>query len=84
MNSYMNAKEPNDVQVAARFRVKVDAWAQSDDTPKLKKFEISVTQKEIDEWGKDAMDNVVQAAIEKKFCHGVEEFRYWPIDGYDE
>ena len=30
------------------------------------------------------MDNVVQAAIEKKFCHKVEEFSYWPLEAHDE
>lgn len=70
--------------IVARFSIEVDKWAESENTPKRRKFKVGVTQKEIDEWGADAMDNVVRAAIEKKFCHDVEEFSYWPIDDYDE
>ena len=70
--------------IVARFSVKVDEWAQSENMPKRKKFKVGVTQKEIDELGEDAMDNVVQAAIEKKFCHKVEEFSYWPLEDHDE
>ena len=69
--------------IVAWFSVKVDEWAQSENMPKRTKFKVGVTQKEIDEWGSDAMDNVVQEAIEKKFCHKVEEFSYWPLDDYD-
>ena len=68
--------------IVVRFNVEVDMWAKSDNMPKRKKFKVGVTQKEIDEFGADAMDNVVQAAIEKKFCHKVEEFSYWQLDDY--
>ena len=76
---------PKAEPIVAKFDVEVDTWAESGNTPKRRKFKVCVTQPEIDEWGEDAMDDVVRAAIEKKFCHDVEEFSYWPIDmAYDE
>lgn len=66
--------------VVAKFSVEVDKWAESENTPKRRKFKIGVTQPEIDEWGADAMDNVVEAAILKKTGCAAEEFAYWPID----
>lgn len=76
---------PKTEPVVAKFSVEVDKWAESEDTPKRRKFKVSVTQPEIDEWGEDAMDNVVEAAILKKMGCAAEEFSYWPIDmDYDE
>ena len=66
--------------VVAKFSVEVDKWAESENMPKRRKFKIGVTQPEIDEWGADAMDNVVEAAILKKTGCAAEEFSYWPID----
>ena len=71
--------------IVAKFDVEVDKWAESENTPKRRKFKVSVTQPEIDEWGADAMDNVVEDAILKKMGCAAEEFSYWPIDmEYDE
>ena len=71
--------------IVAKFSVEVDKWAESENTPKRRKFKIGVTQPEIDEWGADAMDNVVEDAILKKMGCAAEEFSYWPIDmEYDE
>lgn len=72
--------------IVAKFDVEVDKWAASENMPKRRKFKVSVTQPEIDEWGADAMDNVVEDAILKKMGCAAEEFSYWPIDmeSYDD
>lgn len=76
---------PKTEPIVAKFGVEVDKWAESENTPKRHKFNVGVTQAEIDELGADSMGNVIEAAILKKTGCTAKTFSYWQIDiGYDE
>jgi len=69
--------------IVAKFHVVYVEWENG--APHPRKFKIGVTQSEIDEWGADAMDNVVEDAIRRKFNAEPLSFEYYEIDmEYDE
>lgn len=76
--------------IVAKYHVTDIKWAPRYNgelvTKKLpKKCKICVTQPEIDEFGADAMDDVIIKALEKKYSAYVTEFEYYEIDvPYDE
>lgn len=76
--------------IVAKFHVTDLKWGDHYNgelvTKKLpKNCKVCVTQSEIDEFGADAMDEVVIKALEKKFGAYVTEFEYYEIDvPYDE
>jgi len=75
--------------IVAKFHVTDIKWAPRYNgklvTKKLpKKCKICVTQPEIDEFGADAMDDVIIKALEKKYGAYVIEFEYYDSDEYDE
>lgn len=68
--------------IVAKFKVKNIVWP--DGVNFARSCKICVTQKQVDEYGADAMDNVVQDAIAAKFCAIPDEFEYYELDEYDE
>ena len=61
-----------------------DNWGEGGETgkpPRLRKrCKVSLTQADIDKWGADAMDNVIEEALEKRTGFAVKNFEYYEID----
>ncbi len=70
--------------VVAKFHVVDMKWDPKGGCVYPRKCKVCVTQKQIDEWGSDAMDNVVESAITAKFGATPTEFEYYELDEYDE
>ena len=66
--------------IVAKFHVVDMKWDPKGGCVYPHKCKVCVTQKQIDEWGVDAMDNVVESAITAKFGATPIEFEYYKID----
>ena len=84
---------PKTEPIVARYLVKnivwdFDNWGEGGEKgrpPRLRKSCIvCLTQADIDKWGADAMDNVIEEALEKKRGFAVKNFEYYELDEYDE
>jgi hypothetical protein len=76
---------PKKDQAVAKFLVTDVEYSTKSESDLVipKKFKIDVYQSDVDEWGADAMDNVVESVIKRKFGEDnlvIEYFEYYPID----
>ena len=76
---------PKTEPIVAKYHVTDMKWQPKGGCVYPRKCKICVTQKQIDEYGADAMDNVIEDAITAKFGATPIEFEYYEIDvPYDE
>ena len=76
---------PKKDQVVAKFLVTDVEYSTKSGSDLVipEQFKIDVYQSDVDEWGADAMDNVVESVIKRKFGEDnldIKHFEYYPID----
>lgn len=84
---------PKREPIIAKFKVydiewDFDNWGEGGETgkpPRLRKSRIvGVTESDINEWGADAMDNVIESVLERMTGFAVKNFEYLPTEDYDD